>query len=37
MFRIGLPSAIDDDGIAGLEQRSKFALAKGEEKVALAD
>src|SRR6266850_1330011 len=37
LFRIGLPSAVDDDGIAGLEQRSKFTLTKGEEKVALAD
>src|ERR1700722_11154190 len=37
MFRIGLPSAVDDDRIAGLQQRSKFTLTKGEEKVALAD
>lgn len=37
MFRIGLPSAVDDDGIAGLEQRPKLTPTKGEEKVALAD
>jgi hypothetical protein len=37
MFRIGLPSAIDDDRIAGLQQGSKFTTTKGEEKVALAD
>src|ERR1700730_2897153 len=37
MFRIALPSAVDDDRIAGLQQRSKFALTKGEEKVALAN
>jgi hypothetical protein len=30
-------SAVDDDGVAGLEQGSKFSLTKGEEKVALAD
>src|SRR5580692_4423894 len=37
MFRIALPSAVDDDRIAGLQQRSKFALTKGKEKVALAN
>src|SRR5258708_36660462 len=37
MFRVGLPSAVDHDGIASFEQRTKFTLTKGEEKVALAD
>ena len=37
MFRIALPSAVDDHGFASPEQRSKFTLTKGEEKVALAD
>src|ERR1700693_208417 len=36
MFRIGLPSAVDDDRIAGLQQGSKFSFTKSEEKVALA-
>src|SRR5258707_15763030 len=36
MFRVGLPSAVDHDGMASFEQRTKFTLTKGEEKVALA-